>query len=148
MNATTAPGHDVLLFDGECNICRAGAARLQRMAASPALKMESFRAAGVLSRFPGVTAEACEKAMQYILADGRVVEGFEAVVAALRIRWFGVFLKVYYVPGIRQLLDAGYRLISKYRFKLAGRSCENGACAIHYRRAIEQAQPAPSDRRG
>jgi predicted DCC family thiol-disulfide oxidoreductase YuxK len=128
---TTPPGHDVILFDGHCRICSAGARKLERLLGSRGTELCSFRDEGVLGRFPGLAYERCEKAMQLVQADGRVVEGAEAIVQALGRRVWGRLLYVYYVPGLRQLADALYGVVARYRFRIAGRECPDGACAVH-----------------
>lgn len=127
---TTAPGKDTVLFDGECRFC-SNAARQLRSLTRGEVELVSFREAGVLERFPGVTWEAAMKAMQFIRADGRVFSGAEAAVQALQRRWFGKAALVYYAPGVRQVSDAVYATIARYRFKIAGRECADGTCQLH-----------------
>jgi len=130
--ATLAPGREVLLYDGQCNFCRAAATQLEHWARSRDLTLLSYRAPGALERFPGLTEERCDRAMQLVLADGRVVEGAQAAVVILSRRWWGGWLKLYYLPGIRQLADLAYQVIARLRYRIAGRSCESGACAVHF----------------
>jgi predicted DCC family thiol-disulfide oxidoreductase YuxK len=131
--ATTPPGHDVILYDGHCRLCRGGAKQLERMLGSHGTELRSFRDEGVLDVFPGISPERCEKKMQLVQADGRVFEGAEAVVQALGRRPLGKLLFVYYVPGLKQVADWLYRLVARYRFRIAGRACPDGACAVHYK---------------
>ncbi|XXF75288.1 DUF393 domain-containing protein [Myxococcaceae bacterium GXIMD 01537] len=130
---TTAPGHDVILYDGHCRLCQAGARRFQALLGMHGTELRSFREEGALAAFPGVEFARCEEAMQLVQADGRVLEGAEAVVRALGRRWWGKALLVYYVPGLRQLVDAVYRAVARYRFRIAGRACPDGACAVHFK---------------
>lgn len=127
---SAASGRSTVLFDGECRFCSKAARQLRALTAGD-VELLSFRAPGVLERFPGVTAAACEEAMQFIRADGRVFSGAEAAVQALQGRWLGKAALVYYLPGIRQLSDAAYRTIAKYRFRIAGRECTDGTCHLH-----------------
>ncbi len=96
-----------------------------------AVELRSFREEGVLAQFPQITPERCEKAMQLVMPSGRVYEGAEAAVQALQRRWFGKLALVYYMPGLRQLVDAIYATIARYRFRIAGRQCEGGTCHLH-----------------
>ncbi|MBN1207316.1 MAG: DUF393 domain-containing protein [Myxococcaceae bacterium] len=131
---TTPPGHDVILYDGHCRLCIAAAKELHRLLGGRGTELRSFRDEGVLAAFPGISAERCEKALQLVQADGRVVEGAEAVVRGLgRGRAWARVLYVYYVPGLRQLVDGVYRLVARYRFRIAGRECPDGACAVHFK---------------
>lgn len=127
---TTAPGRDTVLFDGECRFCSKAARQLRALTRGE-VDLSSFREDGVLQRFPGITFEAAMAAMQFVRADGRVFSGAEAIVQAMRTRWFGKPAFAYYVPGIRQIADGVYGLVSRYRFKIAGRQCQDGTCHLH-----------------
>ncbi|MGA9521901.1 MAG: DUF393 domain-containing protein [Myxococcaceae bacterium] len=127
---TTSPGQDTVLYDGECRFCSKAARQLRSLTAGEVMLL-SFRDPGVLQRFPGITEEACNKAMHFVRSDGRVFKGAEAAVQALRGRWFGKAAYVYYVPGIRQVSDAVYAVIARYRFRIAGRECVDGTCHLH-----------------
>lgn len=130
---TSPPGHDVILFDGHCRLCSAAARKLERLLGGRGTELRSFRDEGALSSFPEVSYERCEKAMQLVQADGRVVEGAEAIVQAMGRRVWGRLLYVYYVPGLRQLVDLLYGVVARYRFRIAGRACPDGACAVHFK---------------
>jgi predicted DCC family thiol-disulfide oxidoreductase YuxK len=130
---TTPPGHDVILYDGHCRLCRAGAKQLEQLLGGRGTELRSFRDEGVLAVFPGVSPERCEEAIQLVQSDGRVFEGAEALVQALGRRPLGRVLFVYYVPGLRQLADWLYGLVARYRFRIAGRTCPDGACAVHFK---------------
>jgi len=129
---TTAPGHPVVVFDGHCVFCRRSTDRLQWLLRDDAIEYVSFRDPGVLDRFPGVTEDACDQAMQLVHADGRVFAGAEAATrAVVRRPWF--FLAwLYYVPPIRWVADAVYKQIAIRRFGISGRSsnCNDDVCEI------------------
>ncbi len=121
----------VLLYDGDCALCTRAASRLRRWGAPGSVEVVSFRSSGVLDRFPQVSAAACERAMQLILPDGRVISGAEAGFRILATRrWLRPLLWIYHVPGVRQAIDAAYRVIARnrMRFGRAG-ACRHGACA-------------------
>ncbi len=132
---TTAPAQDVVLFDGLCRICTQGAKSLRAWVTPDEVELVSFRDDGVLARFPGLTAERCEAAMQVVRRDGRVFEGAEAIVQVLRHRLLGKLTFAYYAPGLRQLADALYQYVARRRFKIAGRTgaCVDGTCQLHDR---------------
>ena len=132
---TAVPTQDVVLFDGLCRICTQGAKSLRRWVTPAEVELVSFRDDGVLARFPGLTAERCEAAMQLVRRDGRLFEGAEAIVQVLRHRLLGKVTFAYYVPGLRQLADALYGSIARRRFEIAGRTgaCADGTCQLHVR---------------
>jgi len=111
--AHTSPSSDLLLVDGDCRLCRQAAEAL-----SPHLpagsEVRSFREPGSLAGLP-VDAARCERALQLVEPGGRVSEGVEALVRALRSRWYGPLLRLYYLPGLRQALEAGYRWLARRR---------------------------------
>jgi predicted DCC family thiol-disulfide oxidoreductase YuxK len=116
---TLPPGHDIILYDGACGFCRRSAERLQR-ALPPETTALSFRDAGVLRRYPAITVSACESAIQLIRKDGTIFAGAEALVQALRVRWYGAPLRaLYYLPAVRQATDAIYGEIARRRFMLS-----------------------------
>ena len=125
----------MVLFDGHCRICTRSVKQLRGLTRPEQTELISFRDDGVLSRFPGLSADRCEKAMQVIRADGAVYEGAEAIVQALRHRPLGKLALAYYVPGLKQLSDALYAYVAKRRFKLGGQSAcdEGGTCHLHVR---------------
>lgn len=135
---TTPPGRFVVLYDGHCKICSAGMENLKRLARKDALDAVSFQEPDALKPFPGITYEACMDAMHLVTPDGRIYRGVEAIVHALATRSFGKLAYVYYVPILRQLADAGYGLVARYRYKIAGKAVErgecDGACAIHFKK--------------
>lgn len=115
---TLPPGNDVILYDGACALCRRAARRLARSLPSPTAT-RSFREAGALRRFPRLDVAAAESAIQLVREDGMVFAGAEALVQALRGRWYGRLLRVYYwVPLVRRAADAGYAWVARRRFAL------------------------------
>lgn len=131
--ATTPPGRNVVLYDGNCRLCVAASARLVRLARPGTMERRNFRDVAVLDAFPGVTPEACEVAMHLVLADGRVFAGAEAAARAFGTRpVLGVLARLYYVPGVRQLADVVYRWIARNRFRWFGRAshCDDGTCKL------------------
>ena len=121
----------VLIYDGHCRFCIGQAERLARWTGARA-RLESFRDPGVVQRYPGLTAEQCEQALQLVEGDGRISSGAEAVARALRLRpVLAPFASLYYLPGLRQALDWGYRIVARNRFRLRGEVCTDDACHSH-----------------
>jgi predicted DCC family thiol-disulfide oxidoreductase YuxK len=121
----------VLVYDGQCRFCVGQATRLGRWVGT-GLRLESFREPGVVARYPGLTEETCAGALQLILPDGRRRSGAAAIAGALRLRpalaplgW------LYELPGLRPLIDAGYRVVARNRFRLGGAACAGDACRVH-----------------
>ncbi len=136
---TTAPGHHVLLYDGHCRFCTAQSGKLVALARDGAIVRMSFQDPGVLEQFPGLTYDQCMQEMQLIAPDGRVFSGFEAAVRALATRLVGRGAYIYYLPGLRQLCDAGYAWVARNRYRLMGKevaagACDGGTCHLHLKK--------------
>jgi len=66
----------VLIYDGECAMCRASALWLMRLALSGGqLEILPCRSTPRRERFPGISDEACMTAMQLVLPGGRTLAG-------------------------------------------------------------------------
>ncbi len=122
----------VLIYDGRCRFCVREAQRLARWARGQ-VQLESFRAPGVIDRYPGLTLERCEQALQFVEPDGRIRNGAEAVARALALNpLFASLTWIYYVPGLRQAADWGYRVVARNRFRLQGEACTEETCGAHH----------------
>jgi predicted DCC family thiol-disulfide oxidoreductase YuxK len=135
MNHSTSQ-RDLVLFDGHCRFCRAAAEKLVRLARPGSVELLSFHEPGALDRHPGLTHDACMRQIHLVTADGRVFVGMEAVARAVSTRFLiGWLAYFYYVPGLRQIADLGYRWIAANRYRFMGRiqpaDCADGACALH-----------------
>lgn len=120
---TVAPA--VLIYDGDCSLCRASALWLLRRAlAGGARDVEILpcRSAERHARFPQVDEAACLAAMQLVLPDGRVLSGADAVPELLlRIPRWGWLARVFAVPGLRPLARRVYAWIARNRMRLSCR---------------------------
>ena len=134
-----APSQAVVLYDGHCRFCKAQMKNLLALARPGAIEPKDFQAEGVLDTYRGLTHDACMEEMKLILPDGRVFGGMAAAVRAVATRpVLGLVAWLYYVPGIRQIMDAIYRQVAKRRYAIAGREvaaggCDpDGTCAVHF----------------
>jgi predicted DCC family thiol-disulfide oxidoreductase YuxK len=128
-----------VLYDGHCKFCTAQSRNLVALAKRGAVEAVNFQAPGALEHFPGLTHDACMTAMHLIAPDGRVYRGFEAAVQAVATRpIFGRLAYLYYLPGLRQLLDRLYAYIAANRYRFWGKppsadDCPDGTCSLHAR---------------
>jgi predicted DCC family thiol-disulfide oxidoreductase YuxK len=113
----------VLIYDGDCSMCRASALWLMRRAlagGASELELLPCRSTARRSRYPHITDEACLTAMQLALPDGRILSGADAVPEILdripRWRWLG---RVFDLPGARPLARRAYGWIARNRMKLS-----------------------------
>ncbi len=119
---------DLLLYDGHCRLCSASARSLMRWA-DGALTLQSFRDLDVAAEY-GLTLEACERAIHLVRSDGVIEHGVGALLGAVRHRWFAPLFSWVRLPGIWFIADRVYALVSKWRFRLAGTTCDGG-CSIY-----------------
>jgi predicted DCC family thiol-disulfide oxidoreductase YuxK len=128
---SAADPRPILLYDGRCRICVREAGRLSRWVGGR-VRLESFRDPEVLARHPDLTPEACEAAIHLVEPGGRVSRGAEAVARALGLRpLLRPLAWLYRLPGLRQLMDVGYRTVARNRFRLGGETCADDACRLH-----------------
>lgn len=113
----------VLIYDGDCSMCRASALWLMRRAmAGGATEFEIIpcRSPARRQRFPQVSDEACMMAMQLVLPDGRVLAGADAVPEILeripRWRWLR---RLFDLPGVRAVARRVYGWIARNRMRLS-----------------------------
>lgn len=118
-------GPAVLIYDGDCPLCRASALWLLRRAlAGGARELELLPCASPVRRrrFPHIRDETCREAMQLVLPDGRVLAGADAVPEILdripRWRWVARVLRW---PGMRRVARRTYRWIAANRMRLSCR---------------------------
>jgi predicted DCC family thiol-disulfide oxidoreductase YuxK len=114
-------GPAVLIYDGDCAVCRASALWLMRLAlASGRLEILPGRSDARRARFPAITEESTMQAMQLVLPDGRVVSGADAVPEILKaIRGLGWLAAAFSVPGARPLARRVYAWVAKNRMRLS-----------------------------
>jgi predicted DCC family thiol-disulfide oxidoreductase YuxK len=98
-------GRAVLIYDGDCADCRASALWIMRLAHSRGqLEILPWRSAPRRARFPAIAEDACARAMQLVLPDGRTLSGADAVPEiARRIRGCAWLAALDRVPGGRRL---------------------------------------------
>jgi predicted DCC family thiol-disulfide oxidoreductase YuxK len=118
-----------LLYDGNCSFCVRGALSLQRLFGAARLVLRDFQDRSVTERYVARTSDEMNE-MRLLMPDGSVFAGCEAfarLFATVRgLRWIAF---VYFLPGLRQIVDAIYRLGARNRYRLFGRRCETGTCA-------------------
>jgi predicted DCC family thiol-disulfide oxidoreductase YuxK len=113
----------VVIYDGDCSMCRASALWLLRRAEAGGarhLEILPCRSSVRRERFPAITDEACMQAMQLVLPDGRVLAGADAVPEILdripRWRWIAT---LFALPGARRVARRVYAWIARNRMRLS-----------------------------
>lgn len=116
-----------VLYDRDCGFCVWCVDRLERLDRRGRVTATPLQQPGAPQRF-GVGVEQALEQVWALDGRGRRYGGAAAVNAALsaalgvRVPWW-----LYRIPGVRQLQDAAYRLVSRNRHRLPG---HGGSCAI------------------
>lgn len=104
----------LLLYDGNCRFCVRLLTRFQgwlRPGVS-AVALQDFASADLR-----LQSDELRKAITYVSGE-EVSRGAEAIANAI-----GGIARVYYVPGVRQFADWGYRVVARQRHLMPG-GCE------------------------
>ncbi len=114
------PGKAVLIYDGECSVCRNAVAWIRARAAPETFEYLSCHSEDLPRRFPRIEKSACLAAMHLVLQDGRVFAGEEAVPEILsrlrRFRWAAALIRL---PFARSLSRAFYRRFAARRHDIS-----------------------------
>ena len=111
----------VLIYDGDCAMCRASAMWIMRRALSRgALEILPCRSDVRRARYPAITDATCLTAMQLVLPDGRVLAGGDAVPELLRrVRGWGWVAALFSMPGARPIARRVYAWVARNRMKIS-----------------------------
>ncbi len=112
----------VLIYDGECPVCRGAADWIRGNAAPAAFDFLSCHSEELPRRFPAVERAACLQAMHLVLPGGAVLVGAKAVPEILsrlrgrRYRWAAALFRI---PGAGVLSGAFYRWFAGNRHHIS-----------------------------
>ena len=123
MGEVTETAKAVLIYDGECSMCRASALWLLRRAEAGGardLEILPCRSPVRRQRFPSISDETCMQAMQLVLPDGHVLAGADAAPEILlripRWRWVA---RLFDLPRARPFARRVYTWIARNRMKIS-----------------------------
>ena len=105
-----------MVFDGDCNFCRRWISRWQQVTGDR-IEYLPFQDPSVAERFPELTREQCEQAVQFIDADGHVYSAAEAVFRAQAVApWKRWPLWLYQrAPGVPTVTEWFYHFVARHR---------------------------------
>lgn len=110
-----------IYFDGACPVCSREVAFLRRLDRSGRIRYTDIAASGFDAGAAGIPFDDLMDRIHARLPGGEVVAGvevFRRIAAALGLGWLAAPTRL---PGVRQVLDAGYRTFAKNRLRLTGR---------------------------
>ena len=128
------PNADVVIFDGQCNFCKSQIRTLQRLSCSGnRLAYISLHDPRVAQKYPDLTHEMMMEQMHVVDQAGCRHGGADAVrYLTRRLPTLWLFAPFLHLPGTARLWRSLYRQVAKRRYKLAGKSCDDDSCSIHF----------------
>jgi predicted DCC family thiol-disulfide oxidoreductase YuxK len=131
------PKADVVIFDGECNFCRAQVERLAWFdETGKRLGFVSLHDPEIAYRYPDLTYDMLMEQMYIVDRYGHRYPGVESIryltKTLPRLYWLYPILNF---PGTLPLWKWCYRQIAKRRYMLMGKhvECDGGTCSLHNR---------------
>lgn len=110
----------VLIYDGECSVCRTAVEWVRSRAQPGSLEYLSLHSGDVARRFPLLDPAACKRAAHLVMPEGSVLIGEQAAPEIFdRIpgcRWAARCLRL---PGARILSGIAYRFLASRRHAIA-----------------------------
>lgn len=130
----TCPNADVVIFDSQCNFCKSNIAVLQRLnCCGNQLTYISLHDPRVAEKYPDLTYEMMMAQMYIVDQAGNRHGGADAVrYLSRRLPILWPTAPILHLPGTARLWRWLYRQVAKRRYKLAGKSCDDDACSVHF----------------
>ncbi|MEM6691801.1 MAG: DUF393 domain-containing protein [Planctomycetota bacterium] len=124
---------DVVIYDGDCVFCRAGVRQVHRLDLGRKLAFLSLHDPRVASRYPNLSHDQLMEQMYIVDQNGTQHGGSEAVkYLSRRLLTLWLVMPILHIPGTAGLWRWGYHQVAKHRYRIAGKSCETDACAVHF----------------
>lgn len=127
----TSPEPDFLFevfYDGDCPLCLREIEMLRRRDKTQRVRFTNIADPEFDPAPLGVSWEALMKRIHGRLPNGALVEGVEVFRHLYAAVGFERLVRASRLPGVTQLLDAGYAVFARNRLRFTGR-CE-GACEV------------------
>lgn len=121
-----------VFFDGACPLCSREMAALARRDRRGRIEFIDIAAPGFEAAAWGPEPSQFMAAMHVRLPDGRWAIGADAFRHVYGLLGFGWIVALTRVPGIRQAVDAGYRVFARNRTRLTGRCSVDGGCSAQH----------------
>ncbi|HEY5765119.1 MAG TPA: DUF393 domain-containing protein [Candidatus Deferrimicrobiaceae bacterium] len=120
MAASPLPGPAILIYDGECSVCRRAVEWIRSRALPESLEFLSLHSEELTRRFPSLDPAECRRAAHLVLPGGSVLAGERAAPEVFDrlpgYRWAAVCLRL---PGARLLSGIAYRFLAGRRHAIA-----------------------------
>ncbi len=132
-NALPAADFEVEVFyDGACPLCLREIEMLRRKDRHARIRFTDIAAVGFDATSVGIPWPALMERIHGRLPDGTIIEGVEVFRRLYAAVGFGSLVAVTRLPGVKQMLNASYRVFAQNRLRLTGR-CTDDSCPTHAR---------------
>lgn len=118
-----------VFFDGECPLCVREINLLRRMDRKDRIVFTDIAAQGFDAGVTGLSQAELMASIRGRMPDGSMVEGVEVFRQLYGAVGLKPLIPLSRLPGIRQGLDAGYKVFARNRLKITGR-CTPESCAV------------------
>lgn len=117
---TNSPQTGILIYDGQCPICMRAVRWVRKYMRPGAIELLACQDPQRPGRFPDMPESQCLTAMQFVLPDGRVLSGAEALPPILRrMRRWHWLARLLELPLIRHMAPCIYRWVARNRYTLS-----------------------------
>lgn len=125
---------DVVIYDGECSFCRSSVASLRRLdCCGHRLSFISLHDPRVAERYPDLSKKQLMEQMYVVDRAGQRHGGADAVkYLSRRLPLLWIVAPILHIPGTARLWRWLYLQVARRRYRLAGKSCENDSCNVHF----------------
>lgn len=130
----TLPNSDIVIWDGQCNFCRSQVERLFHWD-SGKLSYLSLHDARAAALCPELTKEQLMEQLWVVTADrsGRFGGADAARYLSGKLPKLWWLFPILHLPLMMPAWRWLYRQIAKRRYRIQGKSCDEGTCEIHFK---------------
>ena len=125
------PESDVVIYDGNCSICRSQSQRLARLDGRDRLSFISLHDSDVTLRWPDLTREALMQEVCVIDRNGSRHRGAAALKYLSRrlpaLWWLAPLM---HLPFAMPILKRAYAWFAQRRYRFSASDCESDACEL------------------
>jgi predicted DCC family thiol-disulfide oxidoreductase YuxK len=130
------PDADVVIYDGQCNFCRANAAIFARLDRAGRLAFISLHDEEVQQRWPDLSHEQLMQEMVIVDRHGKRHVGAASIrYLSRRIPLMWPLAPLLHIPFSMPMWAWLYRQIARRRYWIGGKriECDDDSCKVHYR---------------
>lgn len=126
------PSRDVVIYDGNCQICRKQIARLAGCDRAGSLRFMSLHDARVSEWYPDLSTEKLMQEIYVVTPAGKRHRGAAAFrYLSRRVRALVWLAPLLHIPGSLPFWNVLYQLFAQRRYRFGQSECVQGSCSVH-----------------